>query len=227
MTVNYPFLLLAVALLWFPRHWLRLGSVFKRRRSAGVTRASEEPWKTREAGDPRISLIGEFSKFRNYIDLFRAGAGSIALVGGLGMESCLRVAEGAPRNMAYAVMAAHATILLIGLLAQTIRYEKQKLRFYPAIFFIAGLSVGLCDYRTAAFAFVLVWTVNAMFGGAQAFLTVYAVFIGVFGHFFSHQGNLSVILAGLLCFLPVLLSLLANRPLVILGRKGTHGAKGT
>lgn len=225
MTVNYPFLLLAVALLWFPRHWLRLGSVFKRRRSAGVTRASEEPWKTREVGDPRVSLIGEFSKFRNYIDLLRAAAGSLALAGGLGIEPCLRVAEGAPRNMAYAVMALRATILLIGLLVQTVRYERQKFRFYPPIFFIAGLSVGLCDYRAAAFAFAMVWTVNAAFGNAQAFLTVYAGFIGIFGFFMSRRADLSVILAALLCFLPVLLSLLANRPLVILGRKGTHGAK--
>eukprot|EP01012_Entosiphon_sulcatum_P044975 TRINITY_DN59879_c0_g1_i1.p2 TRINITY_DN59879_c0_g1~~TRINITY_DN59879_c0_g1_i1.p2 ORF type:complete len:226 (-),score=13.39 TRINITY_DN59879_c0_g1_i1:64-741(-) len=225
MTVNYPFLLLAVALLWFPRHWLRLGSVFKRRRSAGVTRASEEPWKTRETGDPRVSLSGEFSKFRNYVDLLRAGAGSLALAGGLGIEPCLKVAEGAPRNMAYVVMAVRATILLIGLLVQTVRYENRKLRFYPAIFFLAGLSVGLCDYRAAAFAFVLVWTVNAMFGGAQSFLSCYAFLIVLFGHLFSRQGDLSVIYAGLLCFLPVLLSLLANRPLVILGRKGTHGAR--
>lgn len=225
MTVNYPFLLLAVALLWFPRHWLRWGFASKRRRQEGVTRSREEPWKTREAGDPRISAIGEFSKFRNYADLLRAGAGSLILAGGFGLEPCLGVAADAPRSMVYAVLAVRAAILLIGLLIQTVRYEKQKLRFYPAIFFIAGLSVGLCDYRAAAFAFVLVWTVNSMFGGAQSFLSCYAFLLVLFGYCFSRQGNLSVILAGLLCFLPVLLSLLANRPLVILGRKSASGAK--
>ncbi len=224
MIVNFPVLLLAVALLWFPRQWLRLGSVFKRKRSAGVTR-SEEPWKAREAGDPRISLAGEFSKFRNYVDLLRAAAGSIALAGGFGLAPCLSVAEGAPRNMTYAVMAVRAAIMLIGLLVQTVRYERQKFTFYPPIFFIAGLSVGLCDYRAAAFAFTMIWTVNAMFGNAQAFLTIYAVFIGIFGFLMNRRLDLSVILAALLCFLPVLLSLLANRPLVIYSRKGTHGAK--
>ena len=225
MTVNLPFLLLAITLLWFPRQWLRLGSVFKRRRSAEAHRAGKEPWNNREPGDPRVSFATEFSKFRNYVDLLRAAAGSLALAGGMGLAPCLGVADGAPRNMTYVVMGVRALILLVGLLVQTVRYEKRRFTFYPAIFFIAGLSVGLCDPRSAAFAFALVWSINAAFGNAQAFLTAYAVLIGVFGHFFSRLGDLSVIYAGFLCFLPVLLSLLANRPLVIFSRKGTHATK--
>ncbi len=105
MTVNLPYLLLAIALLWFPRHWLRLGSFFKRRRSEGMTRATEEPWRTRESGDPRVNFGGEFAKFRNYIDLLRAAAGSLALMGGFGFAPSIGVAEGAARNMTYVVMA--------------------------------------------------------------------------------------------------------------------------
>lgn len=227
MTVNLPFLLLALLMLWFPRQWLRLGRVFKRRRSAGATRAASEPWNVREAGDPRVSIGAEFSKFRNYIDLLRAAAGSLALAGGLGIPASIDVAEGAPRNMSYAVLALRALILLIGLLMQTVRYDKRKVTFYPAIFFIAGLSVGLCDPSAAAFAFAMVWAINAMFGNAQAFLAVYALLIVGFGSLFASRLGLTVILAGFLALLPVLLSLMANRPLVVFSRKGTHASKGT
>lgn len=220
MTFNLPLLLLAIAALWIPRRQLRLGSWFKRRRSAEANRKATEPWNSREAGDPRVNFVTEFSKFRNYFDLVRAAAGSVALAGGMGVDPCLSVAPGASRNLAYAVMAVRALILLVGLLAQTVRFEKGRCTFYPAIFFIAGLSAGLCDPRSAAFAFALIWATHAAFGNAQAFLTVYAVLIGIFGHFFSRLGDLSVIWAAFLCFLPVLLSLLSNRPLVIFSRKG-------
>jgi hypothetical protein len=223
MTVNLPYLLLAIALLWFPRHWLRLGSFFKRRRSEGMTRATEEPWRTRESGDPRVNFGGEFAKFRNYIDLLRAAAGSLALMGGFGFAPSIGVAEGAARNMTYVVMAAKAVIVLVGLLVQTARYDRGKFTFYPAIFFVTGISIGLCDYRAAACAFALVWAFNSAFGNAQAFLAVYALLIVLFGNLFPKHGLLWSIIAGLFCFLPVLLSLLANRPLVIPGRKGTRG----
>ena len=223
MTVNFSYLFLAIALLWFPRQWLRLGSFFKRRRSEGMTRTSEEPWKTRESGDPRVSFGGEFSKFRNYIDLLRAAAGSLALMGGFGFTPSISLAEGAARNMTYVVMAVRAAIVLIGLLVQTVRYERGKFSFYPAIFFITGLTFGLCDYRAAGFAFALVWAFNSAFGNAQAFLAVYAVLVVLFGFLFPKHGLLWVILAGVCCLLPVLLSMLANRPLFIPGRKGTRG----
>lgn len=225
MTVHLPFLLLAIALLWFPRQWLRLGWVFKRRRSAESIRAAKEPWNNREAGDPRVRFGAEFSKVRNYVDLFRAAAGSLAFVGGFGIPPCLGVEDGASRNLGYGVMAVRSLILLIGLLLQTVRYERGKFTFSPAIFYVAGLSVGLCDPWSAGFAFALIWATNAMFGNAQGFLSVYAVLIVGFGHLFARRGDLSVIFAGILCFLPVLLSLLANRPLVIYSRKSTHSTK--
>ena len=156
------------------------------------------------------------------MDFLRAGVGSIALAGGLGIPPVFTLAEGAPRNALWGVIAVRSLILLIGLLVQTVRYEKRKYTFYPPIFFIAGLSLGLCELNAAVAAFALIWAVHAMFQGAQGFLMVYAVFIVGFGHLFARRGDLSVILAGVLCFLPALLSLLANRPLVIFSRKSTH-----
>lgn len=225
MTVHYPFLLLAIALLWFPRQWLRLGSIFKRRRSSSSTRSASEPWNNREPGDPRLRFAVEFSKFRNYVDMLRGAAGSLAFVGGFGMPPCLEATTGAAPSFGYAVIAIRSLILLVGLLVQTVRYEKGKFTFYPAVFYVAGLSFGLCDHWSALFAFVLIWAMNAMFSGAQSFMTVYAVMIVGFGHLFAHHGDLSVVYAGILCFLPVLLSLLANRPLVAFSRKGTHPSR--
>jgi hypothetical protein len=226
MTVHLPFLLIAVVILWFPRQWLRLGFVFnKRRRSGDNVRAASEPWNTREPGDPRVRFVVEFSKFRNYVDLLRAGTGSIALAGGFGISPVFTLQEGAPRTALWTVIGLRSFILLVGLLVQTVRYEKRKFTFYPPIFFIAGLSLGLCQLNAEVAAFTLIWAVHIMFSGPQGFLMVYAVFIVGFGHLFSRQGDLSVILAGLLCFLPTLLSLLANRPLVIFSRKSTHAQR--
>lgn len=224
MTANLPLLLVALILLCIPRQWLRLGSAAKKRKqkSAAVARAETEPWNTREPGDPRVRMSAEFAKVRNYVDLLRAGAASLALSGGLGIPPVISVGEDAPRNAIWGVIAIRSVILLVGLLIQTVRYGKGQLRFAPPIFYIAGLSLGLCDISGAVAAFVFIWAIHVMFGGAQSFLTAYSVLIVAFGHIFARRGDLSVMLAGILCFLPVLLSLLAGRPLVIQSRRGTR-----
>lgn len=228
MTVHLPFLLIAMVLLWFPRQWLRAGSLFKHRKSSSSKRAALEPWNTREPGDPRVRFSVEFAKFRNYVDLLRAAAGSVAFIGfpgKFGFPPCLTIEEGAPRTTIYAMIAIRSLILLLGLLIQTARREKGKITFYPPIFYIAGLTLGLADPWSALFSFVLIWAINAVFGGAQGFLTIYAILIVGFGHLFARQGDLSVAYAGILCFLPVLLSLMMNRPLVVFSRKGTHTSR--
>lgn len=218
MTVDVPIFVVALLLLWFPRRWMRRGVAFLRRRRRSAESARTEPWKNREPGDPHVNF-GEFSKFRNYLDLLRAGAGSLMIWGGLGLPTSVAIPEGASRTVALQTMAVRVVVLLIGLLLQTVRYEKQHVTFYPPIFFLAGLSLALCDVRTAGFAFVLIWAINSALPNAQAFLTVYAVLLMVFGYFFHRGLNLSVIYAGFLCFLPVLLSLLAKRQLMSFTRK--------
>jgi hypothetical protein len=219
MTLNFPFVVLALLLLWFPREWMRRGAaLLRRRRRAGQSRIVE-PWREREAGDPRINFRAEFTKFRNHIDLLRGMAGSLVLFGGMGILPAIEALPGASRTVTLQVLAIRALILLIGLLIQTVRYQGKKLTFFPPIFYLAGLSVGLCDIRGAAFAFVLIWAINPALPSAQTFLSVYAVLLVVFGHFFAWGGDLRAVYAGVLCFLPVLLSMLAKRPLVVFGRK--------
>lgn len=185
MVVNLPLFGLALMLLLFPRQWLRGGAtLFKRRRRGGAKPQIVEPWRSREAGDPRLSFAREFTQFRNYLDLFRAAAGGLLLFGGLGVESSLTLAANAPASAARTLLIVRAAILLAGLLAQTVRMEHRRVTFYPPVFYLAALTFVLCGWKVAAFAFVLIWTFNAGLGNAQAFLSVYALLIAVFGFLF-------------------------------------------
>ena len=127
------------------------------------------------------------------------------------------------RNRSFPLGLTMAFVLVVGLLIQTVRWEKQRISFYPPIFYLAGLSVSLCDARGASFAFALIWAINAGLPNAQGFLSVYALLMVLFGHFFGMRVNLSAIYAGVLCFLPVLLSLLAKRPLTVFSRRTARG----
>ena len=230
MSINFPLLFVALVLLWFPRQWLRLGSVLIKRRSRknpDQALAATEPWNVREPGDPRVHFGTEFSKFRNYVDLVRAVAGGVCITGGLRVDSCLQLADGAPASQVKGLIAIKALILLLGLLIQAMRYEKHRFTFYPPIFFLAGLSVPLCEPYAALFAFVSIWAINPIFASAQGFLTIYAVLMVAFGQYFAGLGDKTAMFAGFLCFLPVLLSLLANRPLVIFARKTHHSSAAT
>jgi hypothetical protein len=223
MTVDYLFFALGLALLWLPRQWLRRGTAFLRRSSdGGKSSRVTEPWRDREPGDPRVSFRVEASKFRNYVDLLRGGAGSLVLAGGMGIPAAISTAAGASSRATWQVLGVRAFVLMVGLLIQTVRREKGRLSFYPPIFYLAGLSIGLCDVRSAVFAFALIWAINVGLPNAQGFLTVYAILMVVFGHFFAWSGDIAAAYAGVLCFTPVLLSLLAKRPLTVLTRKASR-----
>ena len=225
MSVHLPFLLFALFLLWFPRQWMRLGVAFFRRRlrSSERRRATQEPWNSRPSGDPRVVFTEEFAKIRNYIDLLRASVGSLLLTGKMGLPAALEVGPEAGRNVARVLFIATAVIPLVGLMIQTTRYERGRLTFYPPIFYLAGVTLGLCDWRAALFAFALIWAINPGIGSAQGFLLVYAALVMGFALLlFRSGGTLPAIVAGLLCFLPTLLSLLARRPLIIMSRKASR-----
>lgn len=215
MSVHFPLLAFGLLLLWFPRQWMRFGRVLgpRKRRHGGA-----EPWKTREPGDPRLSY-GELTKVRNYVDLLRGAAGALAIIGSSWLEPAIMVANAASRAALRQVLLMDLVILGVGVLIQTIRYERRHISFYPPVFFLAGVSVALCGPWAALFAFVLVWAVNAMFGNAEAFLTVYGFALLLFGLLFRDTARLFNIAALAFALVPVLLALLSRRPLVVLTRK--------
>ncbi len=225
MLVDVPFLLFALLLLWFPRQWMRLGfSVRTRRAKAGGPGdgRGKEPWKTREPGDPAVVFRAEFLKIRNYVDLLRGAAGSLAVMGGLNINPCLTLPDGATEAAGHGLLAVKLGILLVGLSIQMMRFERRRFIVFAPIFFLGGISVGLVGLNGALFAFIMIWAVSPMVGGPMGFLSIYALIVMGFGMFFLGTGNKLAIVALVYCFLPVLLSLLSRRPLVVLTRKGTR-----
>ena len=225
MLVNLPYLLLALLLLWFPRQWMRLGLTYwnrKRRRSEGATRREDEPWKTSEPGDPAVSFREEFRKMRNYVDLFRGAAGSLAVLGGLGIDPGVHVPDDATSLLKGELFTVQVAILLVGLLIQTVRYERGRVLIFAPIFFLAGLSVGVCGLKGAGFAFAMIWAVNPGLKNPSGFLLVYALLVGLFGALFTSFTNKFALVALLFALLPVLLSALAHRPLVLFSKKTTR-----
>lgn len=227
MVIHLAGFVLTLILLLFPRPWMRAGAIVrKRRRSAAERVRSAEPWNARSPGDPRVTFGREFRRFRNYIDLLRAGAGALLLTGELGVTACLAAEPDAPRMLVRGVIILRALILLAAVLIQTVRWEHGRLTFYPPVFFLSGLSLALCGPWAALFSVVLIWAVSPAFANAQIFLVVYAVLLFVFGHQAGGLRDFSTDYMAFLAFLPVLLSLLAKKPLIVLTRKGTHGAHG-
>jgi len=228
MIVRLPFLFVALLLLWFPRQWMRLGMSMSRRRSKGSSgsQRTEEPWNRRESGDPSVSFRREFAKLRNYVDLFRAVAGGLSVMGGLGISPCLALSENPAPAAGLELLILKLGILLVGLIAQTVRNEKNRAQIFAPIFFLGGLSVGLDGPDVALFAFALIWALNPMIGNAEGFLFVYALLLLGFGLQFQGFGNKLPIVAFVYCLLPVLISWVSHRPLVLFTRKGTrsHGA---
>jgi hypothetical protein len=220
MSVDPSLLVVALLLLWFPRQWMRVGRVFAARQRRHTS--AKEAWK-REPGDPRLTFE-EFGKIRNHFDLLRGLAGGLALVGSHWIDPAIAAGTQGAAGAGKLVLAAQVGLLLVGLLIQVVRRERGRVSFYAPIFYLAGISVGLCGHWPALFGFVLVWALNPMFGNAEAFLTVYAGVLFAFSFVFGDTSRLLAISAAVLIFLPVLLSLLFRKPLVVFTRKPMHAA---
>lgn len=219
MVFDWPFLVLGIVLLWFPRQWMRLGKhVLRRKRSRST--GGDEPWARREPGDPRLSFIREFAKARNYFDLLRGAAGSLAIAGWGQITPSITAAPGEGGASYWTIFTLKVGIIFIGLLIQIIRTEHHRITFFAAVFFIAGISVPLCGPWAAIFAFVLVWGANPMFNNAQAFLSLYSILLIAFGMLLRGIGNVDALAAGLMCFFPTLVSMLSRKPLLVFSRRG-------
>ncbi len=215
MNIAWTQIAVALILLWIPRQWLRIGgAIFKRRSGKGRL----NPEAAREPGDNGIYFRVEFAKFRNYVDFFRAAIGGLAVTGGImGVQSALLAPEDASGWHFAMVRYMRIAILLIGVLIQSFRFEKRAAMF-PPIFYISGLTFGVCGLYVALFAIIMTWAINTTLPGPTAFLTLYAATIGIFGYFLTDDLEQIIVSVGLV-FSPVLLSLLAKRRLVHFSKK--------
>lgn len=214
-TIHWPYLLLAVGLLWFPRSWLRTGKrLLKKRhkpddvleRLAGVGAKDPE--------NKSVQLGREFKNFRNYVDLLRALTGGYAL----GHFSFTAAPE-----KELIVFGLQAVVLLAATAIQSVRYDK-RLSFYAPIFFFVGMATGFPGDYTALFACALVLAINPVIPNPRWFLTALGLFMLPLGYVFDSELTTVGLLAGLI-LLPPLVSLLTKRPLVIFTRKGKSSSR--
>lgn len=173
-------------------------------RDAMLTRGSDPT-------DARVSLRMEILKPRNYIDFVRATLGSAVLIGT--SPEWASAAVGADFAEAEAlVWAVQVSVLFVGVLVQTLRYE-HRISLYAPIFYLSGLTLGMCGLYPALFAMVLVWSIHRVLPGAGALLSIQALLVLTFGVAFQGVGSRLPFTAAAFLFLPVALSLLSRRRL--------------
>jgi hypothetical protein len=222
VTISFPFLLLAVILLWMPRPWLRVGRRAARMLGLARRRKKLEFVRIRESGDNRVNFAEEFGKLRNYIDFFRALTGGLILFGNpdWGVESCFGTHDELnPVSYDNFIFQLRVAIITIGVLIQFIRLER-RVTYYAPLFYFAGLGIALCGLGPGFFAFLLVWTFNSALPIPPAgFLTVYVLFIWLLGMLFRGLYDHHVYVAAILFMLPVVVSLMARRSLALFNKK--------
>ncbi len=223
MSINYFYLILALALLWMPRHWLRGGR--RAARKLGLRRRrsyKRDIVRIRESGDNRVNFAEEFGKPRNYVDFLRAFTGGLLLLGNAdwAVTSCFETsgAMSAVREDLF-IFEIQILIIAIGVIRQFVRMEG-RVTFYAPLFYFAGLSLSLCGVGAGMSALLLVWTLNAALPiPPVGFLTVYAVFLTLLGLLFQGIDNRYVYATGIMFILPVVISLMARRSLALFNKK--------
>lgn len=220
MSIDWLYLLIALFLLWYPRQALRLGGALFR--SHGQRRGGKvdtNPARSREAGDPAVVFSREITKLRNYIDIGRGALGSAILLGGFpGTPAALAAAPDATVLNQNLVFTALLLIVVAGVMIQSFRFE-ERVTMFPPIWYISGLVIGLCGPSVALFSLVLVWTINLTLPNPAGFLSVFALLVAIFGFWFKGVDNSWVYFTPFIVFLPVLVSLLARRRLVLFNKR--------
>jgi hypothetical protein len=215
LTINWPYLLIAVAMLWFPRQWLRTGvRVLKKRRKPDGVMERLAGMGARDPEDKSVQPGREFAYFRNYIDLFRALAGGYSL-----SQFAFTVGTEEAGTTAFIIQCA---VLFVAVLIQSVRHDG-RLSFFAPIFYFVGMSVGASGHYTGLFAFALVLAINPVIPNPRMFLTTYGLLLLPFGLVFGAPLDLLTANA-VLILLPPLLSLLSKRPLVIFTKKARTAA---
>lgn len=211
LEIHWLYLAAVAAMLWFPRQWLRLGlRLFKRRHRHRDKVEQFADNKARDPDDKSVRLGAEFKNKRNYIDFARAAAGAYCLV------AYAFSLSGPSEEGTTTILILQAFVCLMGVLIQSVRRE-QKLSFFAAIFYLVGLSAGLCGYA-AIMAFLLVLAINPVLPNPRVFIATYASFLLPFGYFFGSTRALLIVTFILLALIPVI-SLMAKKPMVIYAKK--------
>lgn len=205
MHIDYWLLSTALLLLWFPRQWLRAGGA---KVALPNVRRLLRVSTSRDPLDYSLQWRDEFFKLRNWIDLFRAAIGAVAV-----LHMCVELGEDATAVARYTMLASQAAVLVIAVLIQTARYESRRLMLVAPVFFVFGLGFVLIGWIAALFAIVLTWVINRALPNVAMFLFVFAGLQVVFGLGLQRASFPFVVLSAGLAWLPVFWSLVARRSL--------------
>lgn len=213
MTVNVVQLLVALVLLWCPRQFLRLGV-----RVGPLRRRPKRQASDRGPYDAGVSLRHELGKLRNYIDFGRGALGSAVVFGTDYTSACIEAVAGAPAGSGRIVLVAKILILVIALAIQLVRLEP-RLKLFAPIFFLSGVSFGLCGIKVAGFAIVMIWAINLATLPPSGFLFLHGVVLMAFGSLFNGSrllstANRQTLIAAFLLAAPALVSWMAREQLV-------------
>ncbi|MSU54082.1 MAG: hypothetical protein EXS41_11945 [Opitutaceae bacterium] len=110
-----------------------------------------------------------------------------------------------------------AAIVLGALWVQWIRYDRRTTLFAP-VFFVNGLTFGRGGFSRVALALGLIWALNLGLPDPAAFNGIHAALIVPFGILFDGPSTGFVVVGFFAFFLPVLISLLARKQVMLFNR---------
>lgn len=212
MIIHLWLLPIALVLLWLPRQWFRFGArVFSLPHHRRHHHHSEHGV-MHDPADVSLKVREEFLKPRNWIDLFRAIAGSLAVT-----WCCFENADAA-KAVDTGVFVLQGVVFVLAVLIQTLRFEGRFSLVAP-VFFILGLSFGLIGWKGGLFASITIWTLNLVLPSPGVFLVVFAGIEICFGLLLSRVPLRFALFAAALAILPVVLSAATKRRLVRFSKK--------
>lgn len=208
MTIHWPYLILALLTLWFPRQWMRLGKLWRNKRKERETMERFAQDGANDPDDKSVRLGRELRNHRNYLDLLRGFMGAFAL---------WRFSFESEREQAMLVFAICAVVTFVGILIQSLRW-RARITFFAAIFFYAGVSSGMGSGYPGALAFLLVCAINPVIPTPRMFVAAYALTLLPFNYFLGDDQRLAAFNT-LILLLPVIWSLMVKRPMVVFTRR--------
>ena len=206
--IHWPYLALALAMLLFPRQWMRLGKWRKKHRRERETMEKFAQDGAVDPDDKSVRLARELKSPRNHLDFLRALAGGVAL---------WEFSFSAARAQQGMVFGWEIGITLLAVVIQLVRW-RERITFVAPIFYFAGLSIGMGNYFSGSMAFLLVCAINPVIPTPRVFISVFAVLLLPFNYFLGAGLELALVNTTLLLLGP-LASLLSKRPMVIFTRK--------
>ncbi len=208
LEIHWPYLLVGLLLLCYPRQWMRYGKWRRKRRKERETADRFAQDGAVDPSDKSVRLGRELRTLRNHLDFFRALVGTYAL-----WEASF---THAPADK-WAVFAVKAGLTLAAVVVQTTRW-RERITFFAAIFFFAGMSIGMGNYVSGSLAFLLVCTLNPVIPNPRVFVVAFGLLLLPFNYFLGGDRNLVVVNSAMILAMP-LLSLLVKRPMVVFTRK--------